>query len=91
MSGLNPRIVVVSKNLHDEKEFQGKRYGWQDAAIYNGGDFPAPFHVNVQVGHEYEPGEYVVDPRSFRPDDNKNLRLKSVKLLPIGGGKLAGK
>jgi hypothetical protein len=79
------RVVVVSKELHEKSEFKGKTYGWQNAAIYNGGDFPVPFHVNVEAGHEYEPGEYMVAPASFIADEMKNLKLKRVKLLPMGG------
>lgn len=79
------RVVVVSKDLHDESDFKNKKYGWQNAAIYNGGDFPLPFHVNVEKGHEYEPGEYTVAPASFIADEMKNLKLKRVKLLPLGG------
>lgn len=88
MSGLYVRVVVASKNLHDVSDFKGKQYGWQDAAMFNGGDFPTPFHVNVPVGHEYEPGDYTFDPRSFSVDDNKNARLKRVKLLPVGGASM---
>lgn len=85
------RVVVASTDLRDIKEFQGKYYGWQSAAIYNGGDFPAPFQVNTERGHEYAPGEYTIDPRSFRPDDRNNLQLKKVKLIPMAGGNLAPK
>lgn len=81
------RVIVQSKQLRDEKEFHGKTYGWQSVAIYNGGDFPQPFQVNVQKGHEYEPGtEYTIDPRSYRPDDRGNLQIKKLKLLPLAGG-----
>jgi hypothetical protein len=79
------RVEVRSKNLTDTKEFQGKHYGWQSAAVFNGGDYPAPFRVNVRVGEEYEPGEYTIAPSSFRVDEMGNLKLKSTKLLPLGG------
>ena len=86
------RVEIRSKNLVDVKDFQGKTYGWQNAAIFNGGDYPAPFRVNVQQGHEYDPGEYTIDPRSYRVDEIGNLKLKSTKLLPLGGAsKPAGK
>lgn len=83
-----PKVVVRSTQLEREKEFQGKVYGWQNAAIFNGGDFPAPFAVNAPKDAPYPPGEYVIDPRSYRIDENGNLRLKSIKLLPV---KLDGK
>ena len=34
---------------------------------------------------EYEPGEYTICPTSFQRDDFGNLKLKSVKLLSLGG------
>lgn len=79
------RVVVQSTNTRDSKEFQGKHYGWQAAAIFNGGDFPLPFQVNVQIGHEYPPGEYTIDPRCFSADERGNLRISKIKLLPLGG------
>lgn len=79
------RVVVASKTLDREREYKGKWYGEQSAAIYNGGDFPTPFRVNVERGHEYEPGEYTLDPRSFITDDFKNLKVKNLRLLPLGG------
>lgn len=85
------RVEVRSTNLIDVKDFQGKTYGWQSAAIYNGGDYPAPFRVNVQKGHEYAPGEYTIDPRSYRVDEMGNLKLKSTKLLPLGGSSAPAK
>lgn len=80
-------VVIQSTNLQDVKEFDGnkKTYGWQSAGIFNGGDFPLPFRVNVEKGHEYAPGEYVIAPRSFITDGMGNLKLKSIKLLPTGG------
>jgi hypothetical protein len=79
------RVVVQSKNLTEVKDFKGKNYGWQGAAMYNGGDFPAPFRVNVQQGHEYEPGEYTFAPQSFVATEQGHAQLKRVKLLPLGG------
>lgn len=81
------RVVIQSTTLQDVKEFEGnkKTYGWQSAGIFNGGDFPLPFRVNVEKGHEYPPGEYVISPRSFIADNMGNLKLKSIKLLPISG------
>jgi len=79
------RVVVASKSLNRTKDFKGKTYGTQAAAIYNGGDFPMPFGVNVAQGAEYDPGEYTICPTSFQRDDFGNLKLKGVKLLPLGG------
>jgi hypothetical protein len=79
------RVVVQSKNLVEVKPFKEKTYGWQSAAMFNGGDFPVPFRVNVEVGHEYEPGEYTFDPRSFIATEQGHAQLKRVKLLPLGG------
>lgn len=81
------RVVVKSKDTGSYvKEYKGKSYAYQNAAIFNGGDFPLPFQVNVEVGKEYDPGEYTIDPRSIRVDERQNLVFKGVKLLPLGGG-----
>ena len=87
------RVIVQSKNLSNVKKFDGngKFYGTQSAAIFNGGDFPMPFGVNVEEGHEYEPGEFTLDPRSFQRDGMGNLKLAKLKLLPLGGGSLPAK
>lgn len=88
------RCVVQSTNLTNVKKFDGngKFYGTQSAAIFNGGDFPMPFGVNVEQGNEYAPGEYTIDPRSFQRDGMGNLKLQKLKLLPLGGSsKPAGK
>jgi hypothetical protein len=81
------RVLVVSTALTNVKQFdQNKKfYGTQQAAIFNGGDFPMPFGVNVEQDHEYPPGDYTLDPKSFQRDERGNLKLKSLKLLPLGG------
>lgn len=84
-------VEVVSKRLSRVEPWKGKNYGEQGAAMHNGGDFPTPIKVRVQEGHEYEPGRYVFDPASFIADEMGNPKLKRVRLLPIGGAKLAGK
>lgn len=78
-------VKVASKNCNNAREFKGKWYGEQDVALLNGSDFPMPFKVNVEQGHEYEAGDYIIDPRSYTTDEHRNLKLKSMKLLPIGG------
>jgi len=82
---MHVRVVIQSTNTNRPSEFKGKRYGWQNAAIFNGGDFPLPFGVHVEIGHEYAPGEYTIDPQSYQLDERGNLRLKGVKLLSVGG------
>ena len=79
------RVVVASKTVDRVREYKGKQYAEQGAAIFNGGDFPLPFKVPVEVGNEYEPGEYTLDPRSFIRDDFGNLKLKNVRLLGLAG------
>lgn len=79
------RIEIRSKRTDRSREYKGKTYAEQQAAIYNGGDYPTPFKVNVEVGHEYEPGEYTIDPRSFTVDEFGNLKVKGLRLLPLGG------
>lgn len=79
------RIEIRSKNTDRARDYKGKTYAEQQAAIYNGGDYPTPFKVNVERGHEYEPGDYTIDPRSYTADEFGNLKLKGLRLLPLGG------
>ena len=85
------RIEVRSTELKRVEEWKGKHYGEQSAAMYNGGDFPTPIKVRVEKGHEYPPGDYVFDPASYIADEMGNPKLKRIRLLPVGGAKLAGK
>lgn len=87
------RVIVQNTELVNEKVFaqNGKTYGSQYAAIFSGGPFPIPFKVNVEKGHEYPPGEYTIAPSSYITDDMGNLKLKSTKLLPLGGSSLPAK
>jgi hypothetical protein len=78
-------VVIASKTLDRVEEWKGKRYGEQGAAMRNGGDFPQPIKVRVEEGHEYDPGEYVIDPRSYIADEMGNPKLKRIRLLPSGG------
>jgi len=82
---MNIRVEVKSTQLDRVRVYQGRNYGEQGAAVYNGGDFPLPIKVNVEVGHEYAPGVYAIDPRSFRADEFGNLKIKALRLLPLGG------
>lgn len=83
------RVEIRSKNTDRARDYKGKTYAEQQAAIYNGGDYPTPFKVNVEKGHEYEPGDYTIDPRSFTTDQYGNLAVKALRLLPIGGSSAA--
>lgn len=78
-------VTVASTNLSRVENWKGKNYGEQSAAMHNGGDFPTPIKVRVEQGHEYEPGQYVFDPRSYIADEMGNPKLKRIKLLPLGG------
>lgn len=79
------RVVIASPATVRPNNFKGVDYAWQNAAIFNGGDFPQPFYVHVEVGKEYPKGEYTIAPTSYQLDERGNLRLKSIKLLPISG------
>lgn len=79
------RVEIRSTTLDRVRAFQGRNYGEQNAAIHNGGDYPLPFKVNVEQGHEYPPGIYTIDPRSFRADEYGNLKIKALRLLPVAG------
>ncbi|MEH6416212.1 single-stranded DNA-binding protein [Pseudomonas sp. CGJS7] len=78
-------IEVRSTQLDRLRPYNNKHYGEQGCAIFNGGDYPLPIKVNVEQGHEYPPGQYTIDPRSFTRDDMGNLKIKGLRLLPLGG------
>jgi len=78
-------VTVATKNISRVRDYKGKNYGEQSAAMHNGGDFPTPIKVPVLQGHEYEPGEYVIAPASYVADEFGNPKIKRLQLLPIGG------
>lgn len=82
---LIPLVQVASTALDRERPYNNKTYGEQGAAIFNGSDFPMPFKLNVEKGHEYPPGDYVLDPRSYTRDEMGNLKIKGARLLPLSG------
>lgn len=84
-SDLAVKVEVRSVELHNVDEWKGKYYGEQMAGMYTGGDFAVQIKVRVEKGHEYPPGMYVIDPRSFIADEMGNPKLKRVRLLPISG------
>ncbi len=79
------QVEIKSTTVLNGKEYQGKRYGNQVAGLHNGTDFPVPFKVYVEESNPYPKGMYVIDGRSFVTDQNGNLALKRLKLLPLGG------
>lgn len=85
-SDLAVKVEVRSVELRNVDEWKGKHYGEQMAGMYTGGDFPVQIKVRVEKGHEYQPGMYVIDPRSYIADEMGNPKLKRVRLLPISGG-----
>lgn len=77
------KIQIKSKNTSNQREYKGRMYGEQEAAILGGGDYPLPFKVNVELGKEYDPGDYTLDVQSFATDQHRNLQLKRVRLVKL--------
>lgn len=83
------RVQIKSKSLGNIREYRGRNYGEQQAAIIGSGDYPLPFKVNVEVGKEHEPGDYTLDEQSFATDQHGNLQLKRVRLAKIAPAAVA--
>lgn len=73
------RIEVKSTNTKPAREYKGKFYADQQAALHNGGDYPLPFNLNVERGHEVPAGEYTLSPSVFGTDQFGNLIMRRVK------------
>lgn len=74
-------VQFKSKSSSNHREYKNKFYGEQQAALHGpGADYPLPFKVNVERGHEYEPGEYNLAMDSFGTDQHGNLRLNRVRI-----------
>ncbi|MDR7135722.1 hypothetical protein J2X06_002940 [Lysobacter niastensis] len=75
------RVEIKSnKSTNHRAGNNGKTYGEQQAALHTGGDFPLPFKVNVEVGHEKPAGWYRLSPSSFGTDKFGNLVLGRLSL-----------
>jgi hypothetical protein len=75
------RIEIKSGNsINHRQGNNGKTYGEQQAALHDGGDFPIPFKVNVEVGQEKKPGFYRFGRGSFGTDKFGNLVLGRLSL-----------
>jgi len=75
------RVEIKSKTaLNQRTGNNGKVYGEQSAALHDGGDFPLPFKLNVEVGREHEPGMYAIAPGCHGTDKFGNLVLARVRL-----------
>jgi len=85
------QIEVKSKNLANVRDYKGRNYGEQQAAILSNGDYPLPFKLNVEQGKEYEPGLYELDVAGFGTDKHGNLLLNKVRLSKIAPAAVAGK
>ena len=77
------RVEIKSKTSTNHRTGNnGKTYGEQQAALHTGGDFPLPFKVNAEVGHEKPAGWYRLSPSSFGTDKFGNLVLGRIALEP---------
>lgn len=77
------RVEIKSnKSSNQRAGNNGKTYGEQTAALHTGGDFPLPFKLNVEAGHEKPAGWYRLAPGSFGTDKFGNLVLGRIALEP---------
>ena len=82
------RIEIKSaQSINHRAGNNGKTYGEQQAALHDGGDFPVPFKLNVEVGKERAPGFYKIARGSFGNDKFGNLVLSRLNLEPEEQGK----
>ena len=74
-------IEIKSKASKNHREYKGKQYGEQQAAlVMPGADYPLPFKLNVEQGREHDVGRYAFDASSFATDQHQNLKLNRVRL-----------
>ncbi len=74
-------VIVKSATGTNRREYKGKWYVEQQAALDVGADFPVVFRVNRPEGEEHPPGTYQLDPSCFVTDQHGNLGLKRVRLI----------
>lgn len=85
-------VEIKSKtSINHRQGNNGKTYGEQQAALFeDGADFPIPFKLNVEVGHEKDPGRYRIGRGSHGTDKFGNLVLTRLNLeLEAEAGKKA--
>ena len=75
-------VEVKSTELRNLRDYKGRMYGEQQAALHGVGDFPLPFKINREEHQAYAPGKYWLDPSGFAVDERGNLRFSRVKLIP---------
>jgi len=76
------RVEIRNAISTNQRDYKGKLFGEQQAALHVGSDFPLVFRLNVEVGKEYKPGAYELAPESFVTDQYGNLGIKRPKLIP---------
>ncbi|MFC4729259.1 single-stranded DNA-binding protein [Coralloluteibacterium thermophilus] len=77
-------IEIKSNTLSGIREYKGRQYGDQQAALFMpGADYPLPFKVNVPADAAHAPGRYTLDGSGFGTDQHGNLRLNRVRLVPL--------
>lgn len=83
-------VEVKSKTSTNHRQGNnGKTYGEQQAALFDGGDYPIPFKLNREAGQELNPGRYRFARGSFGTDKFGNLVLGRLSLEPeaVAAGK----
>ena len=82
MNAINSlRVEIKSTELRNLRDYKGRMYGEQQAALHGVGDFPLPFKINREEHQAYPAGNYWLDPSGFAVDERGNLRFSRVKLI----------
>lgn len=82
-----PRIIVKHAQV-EERAINGKNgrqvIRSQTAALDLGNGYELPFRVGLGQNAAYQPGEYDIDPRSYKLNDYGDLELsRYVDLVPV--------
>lgn len=78
---MNFRVEIKSAELRNLRDYKGRMYGEQQAALHGVGDFPLPFRINREEHQAYPVGFYHLDPSGFAVDERGNLRFGKVRLI----------
>lgn len=77
-------IEIKNPNGINPRGYKDKTYVEQECALFTpGSDYPLPFKINREQGHELKPGRYALDRQSFSVDQHGNLKLGRVRLVPL--------
>ena len=77
------KVTIKSATGSNPREYKGKMFVEQQAALDIGADYPLVFKLNREQGKEYGPGSYVLSGESFATDEHGNLKIKRPQLVPV--------